>query len=86
LERFSEPAALPADASAVQALAHRLKTPAGRALYTLRKYTVEPVFGILKQVMGFRQFSLRGLTQVWGEWHLVTLAWNLKRLHRLAAG
>jgi hypothetical protein len=70
----------------MQALAPRLKTPAGRALYALRKGTVEPVFGILKQVMGFRQFSLRGLAPVWGEWHLATLAWTVKRLHRWAAG
>jgi hypothetical protein len=86
LERFAEPAALPADASAMQAMAHRLKTPAGRVLYALRKGTVEPVFGIIKHVMGFRQFSLRGLAQVGGEWHRATLAWNVKRLHRLAAG
>jgi transposase len=85
LERFAEPAALPADASPMQAMAHRLKTPAGRALYALRKCTVEPVFGIIKHVMGFRQLSLRGLAQAWGEWHLVTLAWNVKRLHRLVA-
>ena len=53
---------------------YRLKTPAGRALYGLRKQTVEPVFGIIKSVMGFRQFLLRGLDAVRGEWSLVTMA------------
>ncbi|OFA16906.1 transposase [Acidithiobacillus ferrivorans] len=59
---------------------HRLKTQAGRSVYRLRKQTVEPVFGIIKSVMGFRQFSLRGLRQVQGEWSLVCLAWNIKRM------
>ncbi len=80
LERFTEPAALPADATPAQAMAHKLKTKAGRALYALRKQTVEPVFGIIKSVLGFRQFSLRGLKKVTGEWTLVCLAWNLKRM------
>jgi len=79
-ERFTEPAALPADATPAQAMAHKLKTKAGRALYALRKQTVEPVFGIIKSVLGFRQFSLRGLKKVTGEWMLVCLAWNLKRM------
>ena len=79
-ERHREPPALPENATPVQTMAHRLKTKAGRALYALRKQTVEPVFGIIKSVMGFRQFSLRGLTKVTGEWTLVCLAWNLKRL------
>jgi transposase len=79
-ERHSEPAPLPDDATPMQAMAHRLKTRAGRALYALRKQTVEPVFGIIKSVMGFRQFSLRGLKKVSGEWTLVCLAWNLKRM------
>jgi transposase len=79
-ERHSEPAALPDNATTLQIMAHRLKTKAGRALYALRKQTVEPVFGIIKSVMGFRQFSLRGLQNVTGEWTLVCLAWNLKRM------
>jgi hypothetical protein len=62
-----------------QAVAHKLKTKAGRVTYALRKQTVAPVFGIIKSVLGFRQFSLRGLPQVHGEWNLVCLAWNLKR-------
>ena len=79
-ERHSEPAVLPENATTLQIMAHRLKTKAGRALYALRKQTVEPVFGIIKSVMGFRQFSLRGLQNVTGEWTLVCLAWNLKRM------
>ena len=79
-ERHSEPAPLPDNATPMQGMAHRLKTGAGRALYALRKQTVEPVFGIIKSVMGFRQFSLRGLKNVTGEWTLVCLAWNLKRM------
>ena len=82
-ERFSEPTPLPDDATPMQAMAHRLKTKAGRALYALRKQTVEPVFGIIKSVMGFRQFSLRGLNKICGEWHLVCLAWNMKRMASL---
>jgi transposase len=69
----------------VEAMAHRLQTKAGKALYALRKQIPEPVFGIIKSVMGFRQFSLRGLDNVRGEWKLVTMAWNIKRLFALAA-
>ena len=79
-ERHSEPAPLPDNATPVQAMSHRLKTKDGRARYALRKQTIEPVFGIIKSVMGFRRFSLRGLKKVTGEWTLVCLAWNLKRL------
>jgi len=61
-------------------MAHKLKTQTGRKLYALRKQTVEPVFGIIKSVMGFRQFLLRGLKKVTGEWALACLAWNLKRM------
>ena len=64
-------------------MAHKLKSQAGHKLYALRKQTVEPVFGIIKSVMGFRQFSLRGLGKVKGEWILVCLAWNLKRMASL---
>lgn len=78
--RFTEPEALAKDASPVERMAHKLRTKAGRAAYALRKQTVEPVFGIIKSVLGFRQFSLRGLKQVTGEWSLVCLAWNLKRM------
>jgi hypothetical protein len=61
-------------------MAHRLKTPEGRALDAPRKQTPEPVFGIIKSVMGFRQFLLRGLDKVRGEWSLVTMAWNIKQM------
>ena len=79
-QRHTEPEALTEDATLMQAMIHRLKTQAGRGIYRLRKQTVEPVFGIIKSVMGFRQFSLRGLRQVQGEWSLVCLAWNVKRM------
>jgi len=64
-------------------MAHRLATPEGRAIYGKRKETVEPVFGIIKEVMGFRRFLLRGMGKVSLEWNLVTLAYNVKRLFRL---
>jgi transposase len=79
-ERFTEPAPLADGASLVAAMKHALKTKTGRAAYALRKQTVEPVFGIIKSVMGFRQFLLRGLENVRNEWTLVCLAWNLKRM------
>ena len=82
-ERFVEPAPLPEDALPMVRMTHRLKTKAGRAVYALRKQTVEPVFGIIESVLGFRQFHLRGLDQVTGEWRLVCLAWNLKRMAAL---
>jgi len=83
-ERFSEPPPLPGNADAVTEMKYRLKTIDGRALYARRKCTVEPVFGIIKAIMGFRQFLLRGVESVRGEWNLVCMAWNLKRMHILA--
>jgi transposase len=83
-ERFEKAPDAPKDPTSVETMAYRLKTPAGRALYALRKQTPEPVFGIIKSVLGFRQFSLRGLDKVRGEWSLVTMAWNLKRMFVLA--
>jgi len=79
-ERFAPAPPAPENPTPVAAMAHRLKTPEGRALYALRKQTPEPVFGIIKSVLGFRQFSLRGLEKVRGEWSLVTMAWNIKRM------
>jgi transposase len=76
-------APLPDDASPTEKMAYKLRTDRGAALYRLRKSTVEPVFGIIKEVLGFRQFSLRGLLAAAGEWSLVCLAYNLKRLHTL---
>lgn len=71
------------NASAKEKMAYKLRTAIGKALYRLRKSTVEPVIGLVKEVLGFRQFSLRGLSAVGGEWTLVCLAHNLKRLHTL---
>ena len=85
LERFAADAPAPETDDPVLKMAHRLSTKAGRALYGLRKQTVEPVFGIIKRVMGWRQMSLRGLDRARGEWSLVTMAWNIKRLHVLRA-
>ena len=83
-ERFIEPTALTEPANDVDRMKHRLKTVQGRKLYGLRKQTVEPVFGIIKSVMRFRQFLLRGLAAVRGEWSLVTMAWNIKRMAVMA--
>ena len=65
------------------AIEQKLRTPAGRARYLRRQASVEPVFGIIKKVIGFEQFSLRGLQKVTLEWNLVCTAYNLKRLHKL---
>jgi hypothetical protein len=83
-ERLAKEAPAPENPRPVEAMAHRLKTPEGRKLYALRKQTPEPVFGIIKSALGFRQFSLRGLDKVRAEWSLVTMAWNLKRMFVLA--
>jgi transposase len=83
LEKHADPPTPGPEASAVEVMAHRLQTKAGRELYALRKQTIEPVFGIIKAAMGFRRFSLRGLDHVRTEWTLVTLAYNLKRLFHL---
>ena len=74
------------DASPKVKMAYKLQTEIGRAIYRLRKCTVEPVIGIIKEVLGFRQFSLRGLEAVRGEWGLVCLAFDLKRWHTLSTG
>jgi transposase len=86
LEQHPEPAAPAPGASVGEVMRHRLRTRAGKALYKLRQQTVEPVFGIVKSVMGFGQFRLRGREKVSLEWTLVCLAYNLKRLHRLCPG
>ena len=79
-ERFEPTPLAPKNPTPVEGMAHRLKTPEGRDLYALRKQTPEPVFGIIKSALGFRQFSMRGLEKVRGEWSLVTMAWNMKRM------
>ena len=84
-ERFVKALPAPENPTPLEAMSHRLQTPAGQKLYALRKQIPEPVFGIIKSVMGFRQFLLRGLDNVQGEWSLVTMAWNMKRMYALAA-
>ena len=83
LERREDPPPPQPEAPVLDRLRYRLQTRAGRALYRLRQQTVEPVFGIIKAAMGFRQFLLRGAQKVALEWTLVTLAYNLRRLYRL---
>ena len=82
-ERFAADPPEPPQPNPVEAMAHRLRTRHGKAMYARRKSTVETVFGVIKNVLGFRQFSLRGLEAVSGEWSLVCIGWNLKRLHAL---
>jgi len=85
--RFAEaPEPPPADASAQVKMAYKLHSPAGKAIYRLRKCTVEPVFGIVKAILGFRQFLLRGLAAASDEWCLMCLAYNIKRYHTLSLG
>lgn len=83
LDRFAPEPVLQEPADAVQRLRHRLTTEHGKALYARRKTTSEPVFGVIKHVMGFRQFLMRGIAGVSGEWNLVSIAWNLRRMHTL---
>jgi hypothetical protein len=83
-ERLADdPPAPQGEPTPAEANAHRLRTRAGKARYAKRKATVEIVFGIIKHVPGFRQFLLRGLRAVQGEWALVCTGWNLKRLFAL---
>jgi transposase len=73
---------LPVDATAKGRMATKVKTPRGQALYARRKVIVEPVFGQIKSARGFRQFSLRGLEKINGEWRLVCLTHNLLKIWR----
>lgn len=83
-ERFAPaPQEAPSDDPMLR-LHHRLATREGKALYARRKTTSEPVFGVIKHVMRFRQFLLRGLEAVNGEWDLVSIAWNLRRMHTMS--
>lgn len=79
-ELLSQDAVEPIDPTPSEAMSYRMLTKAGKAFYALRKTTIEPTFGIIKEVMGFRRFSLRGFDLVKGEWTLVSIAYNLKRL------
>jgi len=83
LEQKTEPIAPPVNARATEIMEYRLETRAGKQKYKLRQQTVEPVFGIIKSILGFDRFLLRGLAKVKLEWTLVCLAFNLKRIHRL---
>ena len=83
-EYFEQQGTLPPETARVkEKMAYKLRTEVGKWIYGLRKSTVEPVIGIIKEVLGFRQFSLRGQTKVAGEWNLVCLAYDVKRLHVL---
>jgi hypothetical protein len=79
-QRFAKAPPAPENPTPLEAMAHQLQTPDGKKLYALRKQVPEPVFGIIKSVLGFRQFLLRGIDCVRGEWSLVTMAWNMKRM------
>ena len=83
LARFQRPRPLPSDAAPHERMKYRLRTPQGRAIYGERKSTIEPAIGIIKSVMGFRQFSLRGYEKVQGEWKIVGAAYNLRRMYVL---
>jgi hypothetical protein len=84
-ERFADAPPAPQNPTPVEAMAHRLQSPEGKALYAKRKCTPEPVFGIIKSALGFSQFLLRGIENVRGEWSLVAMAWNVKRMFALKA-
>lgn len=84
-DRFQEVQALPEDATNIEKMKHRLQTKEGKEIYALRKSMIEPTFGIIKHVMGFRQFMLRGFKKAQGEWNLMCIAYNLKRLHTITA-
>jgi hypothetical protein len=74
---------LPKGATRVDRMRRKLKTKAGKAVYAARKAIVEPVFGQIKQARGFRQFLLRGIDKVRGEWSLVCLTHNILKMYRL---
>lgn len=86
LEAHPDPEPPPDDSSLKDRMKQRLRTKDGRALYNLRKQTVEPVFGIIKEVIGFRRFSMRGLEKADLEWTLVCLSYNLKKMFNLQEG
>ena len=85
-ERMKAAPECPADADAVTAMEHRLQTAEGKTIYGKRKATVETVFGVIKEVLGFRRFHLRGLRGAEGEWNLVCMGWNLKRMYARTSG
>ena len=78
--RLADEPKAPEKPTPVEAMQYQMKTKQGKEFYAKRKSTVEPVFGIIKEIMGFRHFMLRGIEAVEGEWTLICLAYNLKRL------
>ena len=74
------------DATMAERMHYHIQQDGNKEIYAKRKSTVEPVFGIIKHIMGFRQFLLRGLEKAKGEWNLVCIAYNLKRMHKMAIG
>lgn len=74
---------VPKGATRVDRMRRKLKTKAGKAVYAARKAIVEPVFGQIKQARGFRQFLLRGIEKVRGEWALVCMTHNILKCYRL---
>jgi transposase len=84
-DRFTQPEKLPDNPTLIEKMKYRLQTKDGKEIYAQRKCVVEPTFGIIKHVMGFRQFMLRGFEKAQGEWNLMCIAYNLKRLHAISA-
>lgn len=82
-QRFKKEEPLPENPTVVEKMKHRLQTKEGKEIYAQRKSSVEPVFGVIKHVIGFRQFMLRGFEKAKGEWNLICIAYNLKRLHAI---
>lgn len=78
-----KPGPLPKGASRVERMERKLATQVGAAVYATRKFIVEPVFGQIKQARGFRQFLLRGLEKVRGEWALICMTHNLLKFHKI---
>ncbi|HEY5253195.1 MAG TPA: IS1182 family transposase [Acidobacteriaceae bacterium] len=77
---------LPREASRVERMERKLETKVGAAIYATRKSIVEPVFGQIKQARGFRQFLLRGIEKVRGEWALICMTHNLLKFHKICSG
>jgi len=78
-----KPGPLPKGASRVERMERKLQTQAGARVYATRKFIVEPVFGQIKQARGFRQFLLRGLEKVRGEWALLCMTHNILKFHKI---
>jgi transposase len=81
-----KPGPLPREASRIERMERKLETKVGAAVYATRKFIVEPVFGQIKQARGFRQFLLRGIEKVRGEWALICMTHNLLKFHKICSG